>query len=79
MNRQPRIAALPKVLVDEIIRLRKMRFTCLGICDQLGIHKASEQNAVSEICRRPDLRRYQVGIECGPHSSPHRLRVGTWA
>lgn len=79
MKRTARIAPIPAQLRAQVVSLRKTGMSCLDICTRLHIDKSSERNAVSQICAEPELRRYQVGIESGPHNSPHRLRVGTWA
>lgn len=74
-----RVALLPVQLRAQVISLRKTGMNVAEICDRLGITKSSERNGVSAICAEKELRRYQVGIESGPHASPHRIRVGTWA
>lgn len=79
MRRTSRIAPIDVQLRAQIVSLRKTHMTASEICDRLHIEKSSERNAVSQICAERELRRYQVGIESGPHNSPHRIRTGNWA
>lgn len=74
-----RVAYLAPDVCQRIDDLRRQRLCVSEICDRLGITKSSEMNAVSVFCADPSLRRFQVGIESGPHSSPHRIRTGNWA
>lgn len=74
-----RVALLPVQLRAQVISLRKTGMNVAEICDRLAITKSSERNGVSAICAEKELRRYQAGIESGPHNSPHRIRTGNWA
>ncbi len=79
MRRTARVSPLPIQLRAQVVSLRKTGMNVMDICARLGIEKSSERNAVSQLCADPSLRRFQVGIESGPHSSPHRIRTGNWA
>jgi hypothetical protein len=79
VRRTARVSTLPIQLRAQVVSLRKTGMNVMDICARLGIEKSSERNAVSQLCADPALRRFQVGIESGPHSSPHKIRTGNWA
>lgn len=62
----------------QVVSLRRAGMMVNDICQRLELHKSSERAAVQMICESLP-RRYQVGIESGPHHSPHRIRTGNWA
>jgi hypothetical protein len=62
----------------QVVSLRRAGMLVNDICQRLDLHKSSERMAVEMICDALP-RRFQVGIESGPHNSRHRIRTGNWA
>ena len=79
MNRKA--PALDPVTTAEIIRYQKLypRKTVIEIAEHFMLATSTGIRQVQAVLSTPEMRRYRPGIEAGPHNSPHRLRVGTWA
>ena len=58
-----KIAELPVQLRAQVVSLRRCGHDVLTICERLRLDKASERNAVSQICAEPGLRAYGHGTD----------------
>lgn len=73
-------AQIDDELRDEVIPLRTMGYSVNQICEQLGLHKASEWAAVQMICEDRSLRKHRKGDPgiSGPvKPGPNRSQVKT--